>query len=202
MNKLKAIVSVLVFCFPLNRVVAKNADFIGITEYKKYQIVISQIDGIIEALPINAGQQLAPSQHLFSIKPFDPLLQKQESYAPKQALQVIQLFAKEGKNVSRYQPVAKLGQQHDVHVVTKSYTLQEGIKLGASVSILLDPDGLSVEVPGKITAYEPFSEALLSGYQVEVSLDMARCVVDQSCRAILKPGVLAQITLNKQTIAQ
>ncbi len=195
MTKLKFLVLLFTLCLSIKHVLATNVGFVGVTEYKKYQMMTSQFNGIVESLPINAGQQLAPSQLLFSIRPFDPLMQSQQSYSPEQELHVIQLFVKEGKNVSRFQPVAKLGRKQDIHIVAKTYTQLKDIDLGARVSILLDPDGLSIEVQGVITAYEPFNDNLFSGYQLEIGLEMADCLAQQPCKRTLKPGLLARVEL-------
>jgi multidrug resistance efflux pump len=194
MKKLK-ILMICFLCLPWWHVTAETVDFIGVTNYKKFQIIVSQIDGIVESLPINNGQQLKSSQYLFSVKPFDPMLKIQQGFAPNKEMHVIKLLTKEGNNVSRYQPIAQLGQKQDIHVVAKIYVQQDVINIGSDVSVVLDPDGHAAEVSGKIAAYEPFSDALLSGYQVEISLDMMRCLTEQSCREILKPGLLARISL-------
>lgn len=168
---------------------------IGELEYERYQLVVSNVEGVLSRLHIRGGQDVDKQQLLANVTGLEFGIKEQQFYNGESALRVAEVYLQEGDKVEKFQPIMRLVDTEHLHVVAPAFYPQaSNVYIGQNAKIVFDPDNAALTVDGQVSGIHHL-EKDSSHAKVEIRLDLASCESQVSCRRYLKPRMLSKVII-------
>ncbi|MCF2907564.1 HlyD family secretion protein [Pseudoalteromonas sp. DL2-H2.2] len=168
---------------------------IGELEYERYQLVVSNVEGVLSRLHIRGGQDVDKQQLLANVTSLEYGVKEQQFFNGESALRVAEIYLQEGDKVEKFQPIMRLADTEHLHVVAPAFYPQaSNVSIGQSAKVVFDPDNAALTIDGQVSGIHHLAKDS-SHAKVEIRLDLGSCESQVSCRRYLKPRMLSKVII-------
>lgn len=169
---------------------------LGEVTFGKDNYLVSMSNGMVSKVFVKAGEEVHDGTVLAIITPFNPSFEIQKIIHSGSPNLVSEILAREGRKVEQYQSVFRTNNKLDMLLQTVSHSKNnEQLFIGQQVDVIFNPGGNEYTVPGTTDAIHNIKESgeRFANQQIDVAIDIPKCLGNDLCRRFLEPGRMAKL---------